>query len=72
MLEKYYIKEENPDSYKELKEDKDEYQLRKQVVNLVMKEKSVPISIAQEFFETRTQLLDIFRRNRKKPHGHDE
>ena len=36
----------------ELKEDKDEYKLRKQVINLVMKEKSVPISIAQEFFET--------------------
>ncbi len=36
----------------ELKEDKDEYKLRKQVVNLVMREKSVPISIAQEFFET--------------------
>jgi len=36
----------------ELKEDKDEYKLRKQVINLVMKEKSVPISIAQEFFDT--------------------
>ena len=37
----------------ELKEeDKDEYKLRKMVINLVMKEKSVPISIAQEFFET--------------------
>tara|TARA_R110002167_G_scaffold63173_1_gene178229 strand:- start:2777 stop:3979 length:1203 start_codon:yes stop_codon:yes gene_type:complete len=36
----------------ELKEDHDDYKLRKHVVNLVMKEKSVPISVAQEFFNT--------------------
>ena len=34
------------------KEYHDDYKLRKHVINLVMKEKSVPISVAQEFFNT--------------------
>ena len=44
----------------EIAEDKDDYNFEKKVINLVMKEKSVPVSVAQEFFKThKDDIVDM-------------